>query len=73
MRTTLDVDKKLLDEVVALTKEKSKGRAVSKALEEYVRRKRLEELRQMAGRIDLTDNLKELEELEIKEMARSQW
>ncbi len=73
MRTTLDVDPSLLEEVVALTKEKNKGRAVSIALEDFVRRKRMEELRAMAGKIEMVDNLKELEELEIKEMGRTQW
>lgn len=73
MRTTLDIDERLIEEVVALTKEKSKGKAVSKALTEYIRRKRVEELKALAGHIDLVDNLKELEELEIEEMARSQW
>lgn len=73
MRTTLDIDEKLMDVVVALTREKNKRRAVSKALEEYVRQKRIQELRAMAGKIELVDNLKELEELEIREMGRAQW
>lgn len=69
MRTTLHVDPGLLKAVVASTREKNKGKAVSKALEEYGRRKRIEELRAMAGRIDLVDNLEELEELEIREVG----
>jgi len=73
MRTTMDVDEKLIEEVVALTREKSKSRAVNRALAEYIRRRRLEELRALAGKIDLVDNLKELEELELKEMGRSEW
>jgi len=73
MRTTLEIDGKLIEEVVALTKEKSKSRAVNKALAEYIRRKRLEDLKALAGHIDLVDNLKELEELEIEEMGRSRW
>ena len=64
MRTTLDVDKDLLDEVTSLTGEKSKGKAVSKALREYVRRKRIQELRDMAGTIDLVDNWYELRHME---------
>ena len=73
MRTTLDLDAKLVEEIVAVTREKNKGRAVNKALVEYVRRKRLEELKALAGHIDLVDNLKELEELELQEMGRTQW
>ena len=64
MRTTMDIDRKLLDDVVALTGEKTKGKAVSKALEEYIRKKRIEELRAMAGTIDLVDNWYELRHME---------
>lgn len=53
MRTTLDVDEKLLETVVDLTKEKSKSRAVSKALEEFVRRERIEGLLALRGKLDL--------------------
>jgi|AP82_1055514.scaffolds.fasta_scaffold518807_2 Arc/MetJ family transcription regulator len=73
MRTTLDVDPKLLDEVVETTGERSKSAAVNKALAEYVRRRRVAELREMAGTIDLVDNLKELEALELKELEQMQW
>ena len=53
MRTTLDVDEKLIEEVKKLTKEKSKGKAVNKALEEYIRRQRVDDLRSMLGKTDL--------------------
>ena len=94
MRTTLDVDRKLLDEVVKATGERSKSAAVNRALEDYVRRtkidqfrtmagknllddtraeqreadrrRRVTQLRSIAGNIDLVDNLKELEALELK-------
>jgi len=73
MRTTLDLDEKLVEEVVAVTGEKNKGRAVNQALLAFVRRRRLEALKAMAGRIELDDTLQDLEALEIKEMTRSQW
>ena len=55
MRTTLDLDPKLLEDVVKATGQKSKTKAVSKALEDYIRRKKIAELRSMAGRIKLDD------------------
>ena len=58
MRTTLDMDSNLLDQVVEATGERSKTRAVNKALAEYVRRRRIAELREIAGNIDLVNNLK---------------
>ena len=53
MRTTLDVSEKLLAEVVELTGEKSKSKAAGKALESYVRDKRIAQLRAMMGNLDL--------------------
>ena len=49
MRTTLDVDEKLVSEVVSITGEKTNGRAVSIALAAYVRHQRIQELRRYVG------------------------
>lgn len=51
-RTTLNVDPALVEEVMNLTGEKDKGRAVNKAMEEYVRREKIERLLALAGKID---------------------
>lgn len=69
MRTTLDIDAKLLDQVERLTGEKSRSKAVNRALEEYLLRKAIEGLRSLAGKIDMVDNWRELEELEVAEAA----
>ncbi len=55
MRTTLDVDPKLLRDVLELTGEKSKSKAVSKALKQYLRSKSIAELRAMAGKVAIDD------------------
>ena len=68
MRTTLNIDPGLLDQVVETTGERTKTRAVTKALEEYVRLRKVGELREIAGNVDLVDNLRELEALELREM-----
>ena len=68
MRTTLNIDPGLLDQVVETTGERTKTRAVTKALEEYVRRRKVGELREIAGNVDLVDNLRELESLELTAM-----
>ncbi len=73
MRTTLNIDPDLLDAVVETTGERSKTRAVNKALEEYIRRRKISELRKIAGNIDLVNNLRELEELELREMEQMHW
>jgi len=47
MRITVDIDEKILDQVTKLTGEKKKGPALSKAIEEYVRRKMAAEFGRM--------------------------
>ncbi len=61
MRTTLDVDSQLLNDVLELTGEKSKSKAVCTALKQYLRSRRIAELRAMAGKIQ-TDDVKEEQE-----------
>jgi Arc/MetJ family transcription regulator len=73
MRTTLDLDEKLLEEVVRATGEKTRSKAVNKALDDYVRGIKIDQLRAMAGKIDIVDNWRELEELELKLQERLQW
>jgi|TARA_Y100000310_G_scaffold246067_1_gene251183 Arc/MetJ family transcription regulator len=53
MRTTLNVDEELLDEVVKATGSKSKSAAVSKVLEEYLTKQRIQQLRSALGTLDL--------------------
>lgn len=73
MRIILDIDTNLIQHLIDLTGEKNKGKAINKALVDWVRVLRVKELKAMAGKIDLVDNLKELEELELKDMERMQW
>lgn len=67
MRTTLEVDRGLLAEVVRLTGAKSKGKALSIALREFVRRASIERLRQLPGKIILEENWQGLREMELHE------
>lgn len=53
MRTTLDIDEELLDEVLKATGERSKGKALNKAMEEYLRRYSLKKLLDLQGKLDL--------------------
>jgi Arc/MetJ family transcription regulator len=53
MRTTLEIDPKLLEEAAELVGEKNKGRVVNQALRELVRRRRLAALRASLGTWDL--------------------
>lgn len=55
MRTTLDIDSKLLDSVVDATGEKTKSGAVNAVLKEYIRRKHIQELIDSWGKIIVDD------------------
>jgi Arc/MetJ family transcription regulator len=53
MRTTIDLDENLLKQVLDATGEKSKTKAVNKAMEEYIRAIRIKHLRSLRGNLDL--------------------
>jgi hypothetical protein len=68
MRTTLNVDEKLLSEASKLVGEKDRGKVVNKALDEMVRRRKIERLRASRGAFPhLIDRTEEWEEAEMKE------
>jgi len=68
MRTTLTIDARLVDEVIEVSSAKTKTRAVTIALEEYVRRSKISRLRAMLGKIDVDPReFSQLRELEIAE------
>ena len=60
MRTTLNIDEKLLEKVMTFSGEKTRNKAVSKALEEYVRQRAVEDLIKMAGTIDFEEDWRKL-------------
>ena len=64
MRTTLEVNEKLLDEAMTLTGEKSRSRALNRVIADWVRDKRVEELRSMLGTLDLGDDWYEMRHAE---------
>ena len=74
MRTTLNIDSSLLKEVVKQTGEKSKGKAVDRAMEDFLRRKAVERLVAARGSfpdlVDKTDNWEEEEMMQEKERKR---
>ncbi|MBI4404535.1 MAG: type II toxin-antitoxin system VapB family antitoxin [Deltaproteobacteria bacterium] len=57
MRTTLDLPEELLSEARRLLGFKSKTDTVVLSLQELIRRKRIEEIKSMAGKIELEIDL----------------
>ena len=66
MRATLNIPDDLLSEVQKLTGEKSKTRAITIAMKEYVRQKRIKELLALRGKIQIDYDWEKEEELEMK-------
>ena len=68
MRATLNIPDKLLAEVQKATKTSSKTEAIVTAMEEFIRRRKIEALLALKGKIDIGDPTKDLEAREIAEM-----
>jgi hypothetical protein len=73
MRTTLNIDPQLVDELVAATGEKDRGKAVNRAIREFIRRQKLDQLIALAGNIEMDDVWEEMEKLELEKMAKREW
>ena len=67
MRTTIDVDRDLLRDVIRVTGESTTSKAVSAALEDYLYRKALERLEELSGTVEI-DDWEESEQLELDEV-----
>ena len=65
MRTTIEIDERLLREAMDITGAKKKRQCIELALQEVVRRKRLERLIQRLGKTPLTIDTDDLERLRL--------
>lgn len=61
MRTTLNIDSELLEDVLEATGERTKSKAVNTVLKEYIRRKRIKEWIDSWGKIIVDDFSEEAE------------
>jgi hypothetical protein len=60
MRTTLDIEDRLMETLMARHPGMSKTKAVEIAIEDHVRRKAVEGLLEMRGKLDIEDVSKEM-------------
>jgi Arc/MetJ family transcription regulator len=56
MATNLDIDPRLLEEAINVGKKKTKKAAVTEALQEYIRRRRQQEVLSLFGTVDYDDD-----------------
>lgn len=72
MRTTLTLESDLVEEVLEATAAKNKTKAVTIALREFVRQKKIDRLRSFLGKVDLDlESISKLRDLEVRETAGS--
>lgn len=60
MRTTLDLPKSLIDEAIKLSHQRTKTAVIIDALEEFVRKNRIQELKNFRGTVNLDIDLDKL-------------
>lgn len=68
MRTTLNIPDELLSTLKKVTGEKTKTKAICIAIDDYIRKKKIEKLISLSGKIKIDYDWKNMEELEIKEI-----
>jgi len=66
MRATLNIPDELLEEVRNITGAKSKTKAVVTAVQEFVRKKRMEQLLALKGKIEIDYDWEREEKLELE-------
>jgi metal-responsive CopG/Arc/MetJ family transcriptional regulator len=66
MRATLNIPDELVDEVQRLSGKKTKTQAIVTVMEDYVRRKKMEDLLALRGKISIDFDWEREEEAELK-------
>jgi hypothetical protein len=66
MRATLNIPDQIMSEVQQLTGQKSKTNAIVHVMEEFIRRKKVEELLSLKGKIHIDYDWQAEEEKELK-------
>jgi Arc/MetJ family transcription regulator len=69
VRTTMNLDDRLIKELMEVTGARSRTEAVHQAIAELVRRKKLEELKALSGKVRIADNWRALEAAELGHQA----
>ena len=67
MRTTLNLNDDIIEEVMQLTGAKNRSQAVNEVLKEYVRQRRIQKLLELKGKLQLEVDWRRLREMELDE------
>lgn len=67
MRTTLNIDDSLMNQLLKITHEKSKTRALNIAIKDYLKKNQIEKIVSYQGNFPIEDNWQQIENEELKE------
>jgi metal-responsive CopG/Arc/MetJ family transcriptional regulator len=70
MRTTIAIDEKLIEELMRVEPGVSRSEAMRRAVEEHVRRRRIEQFMELAGSGLVDMDWREAEQLEMKKLKQ---
>lgn len=76
MRTTLNLDESLIQELLKVTGAKTKTEAIRIAILELIRRKNLDKLKSLSGKIHIDLDWRKMEQIELEHQKRrfkGQW
>ncbi len=75
MRTTLNLDEELVRELMKVTEAKTKTEAIHQAISEAIRRRKLDQLKSLSGKVRVAADWKKSEQAEIRRQNRlmRQW
>ncbi len=72
MRATISLDDHLIKELMDVTGAKTKTEAIHLAISEFIRRKKLEGLKALSGKVRIGHRWQELEEHELKAQEKQE-
>ncbi len=67
MRTTLNIDDILMEKLLETTRQKSKTKAITIAIKDYLKKTRIKKILSYQGKLDIENNWQQIENEEIKE------
>jgi Arc/MetJ family transcription regulator len=70
VRTTLDLDEDLVNELLKATEAKTKTEAIHLAMSELIRRRKLEKLKSLSGKIHIGLDWRKMKKVELEHQKR---
>lgn len=71
MRTTLNIPDRLMNDLIRETGTTPRTKAVTVAIEQFLRERRPKKLLSLEGRLDLENNWRQMESLELEELKKT--